>query len=458
MKSRIGAAVLLAFAAIPALAQQQVGAELAGHAFVPFNTVAKAPRDAGAFFASSGKFANGKRIRNEVLGSEAANTFVGDPKHPRASGGALPVKGQAVQGFSGIAMLDRENYLVLTDNGFGNKLNSQDALLMVHHVRVDWARGQTAVKKTTFLHDPDRKVPFAIQNEATSKRYLTGVDFDVESIQKVGNELWIGEEFGPYLIRADLNGKVLEVRETIVDDKPFRSPDHYLNSRLGNLPTDSIGSWNVRRSGGFEPMAKSPDGSKLYPALEWPAFDAASKGFERDAGGKTFTRIFEFDVASKRYTGRQWKYRFEQDGNVMADFQLLDATTGLLIERDDTTEGLDNVCPGEMTRTDCFNKPAAFKRVYKIDLAQADADGFVKKVAYIDLTRIADPKHLARYGSKNGEFGLPHLGPEGLAIVDREHIVLVNDNNFPYSSGRKIGKPDDNEITLLNVKALIEAR
>lgn len=458
-KTVVLSAILSAFCVTSVLAQQQVTAELAGHAFVPFNATAQAPRDAGAFFATAGKFANGKRTRNTVLGSEAANTFVGDPAHPRASGGTLPIKGQAIQGFSGIVTLDRSNFLALTDNGFGNKINSQDALLMVHRVHVDWKAGQTKVMKTIFLHDPDNKVPFAIQNEANRKRYLTGVDFDVESIQKVGNALWIGDEFGPYLIKTDMNGKVLEVHETVVDKTAFRSPDHYLNGRVGNLPTDSIGSWNVRRSGGFEPMAQSPDGSKLYPALEWPAFDATSKGFERSASGKIYTHIFEFDVASRSYTGRQWKYQFEQDGNVMADFQLLDSMTGLVIERDDSTEGIAPACPGEMTRSDCFNKPAAFKRVYKIDLAQADSEGFVKKVAYIDLTRIADPQGLAKPDEQvKGEFGLPHLGPEGLTVVDGEHIVVVNDNNFPYSSGRQIGKPDDNEITLLNVKALIDAR
>jgi len=458
-KTIVLSAILATFVAAPVFAQQQVSAELAGHAFVPFNATAQAPRDAGVFFATSGKFANGKRTRNAVIGSEVANSFVGDPAYPRASGGTLPIKGQSIQGFSGIVTLDHSNFMILTDNGFGYKINSQDALLMVHRVHVDWKSGQTKVLKTIFLHDPDNKVPFAIQNEANAKRYLTGVDFDVESIQKLGNALWIGDEFGPYLIKTDLNGKVLEVHETVVDKTAYRSPDHYLNGRLGNLPTDSIGSWNVRRSGGFEPMAQSPDGSKLYPALEWPAFDAAAKGFERAANGRIYTHIFEFDMARHSYTGRQWKYRFEQDGNVMSDFQLLDATTGLVIERDDASEGIAPACPGEMTRTDCFNKPAAFKRVYKIDFTQGDSEGFVKKVAYIDLTHIADPNGLAKPDERvNGEFGLPHLGPEGLTIVDSEHIALVNDNNFPYSSGRKIGKPDDNEITLLNIKALVEAR
>ena len=45
-----------------------------------------------------------------------------------------------------------------------------------------------------------------------------------------------------------------------------------------------------------------------------------------------------------------------------------------------------------------------------------------------------------------------------MSVVDSRHIVVVNDNNFPYSSGREIGKPDDNELTLLDVSALINAK
>jgi hypothetical protein len=89
---------------------------------------------------------------------------------------------------------------------------------------------------------------------------------------------------------------------------------------------------------------------------------------------------------------------------------------------------------------------------------QTDAAGFVRKVAYIDLTKIANPQRLAKIGPNEASFALPHLGPEGLTIVDSKHIVLVNDNNFPYSSGRTIGKPDDNEFTLLNIEALVNAK
>jgi hypothetical protein len=42
--------------------------------------------------------------------------------------------------------------------------------------------------------------------------------------------------------------------------------------------------------------------------------------------------------------------------------------------------------------------------------------------------------------------------------VDAQHIVVVNDNNFPYSSGREIGKPDANELVLINISALMQAK
>lgn len=452
--SHLALACALALPATAILAQTEVTATLAGHAALPASTTVTAPKAAGRFFETAGKFAGANRQRTEVLHSIDGISFVGDPKYPRKSGGTLPIRGQSVQGFSGIVSLGQGAFLALTDNGFGSKINSQDALLMVHHVKADWASGKVTRQKTTFLHDPDRKVPFAIQNEATRERFLTGVDFDPESIQVVGKEWWIGDEFGPYVLRVNQQGKVLGVVETVVNGKAYRGPDHYLNGRLPNYPGDA--NFEVRRSGGFEPMAKSIDGKTVYPMFEWPLWDAATKTQEM-RNGKPYTHILELDVASQRYGERQWKYAFEEAGNVASDFQMLDATTGLIIERDDATEGSGNVCKDE-PRTDCFTRPAKFKRIYKIDMAQLDADGFVKKVAFIDLTKIANPKHVAKRGPNEDSFVLPHLGPEGLTVVDATHIVVVNDNNFPFSSGRTLGQPDDNELTLLDIQALVNAK
>jgi hypothetical protein len=99
------------------------------------------------------------------------------------------------------------------------------------------------------------------------------------------------------------------------------------------------------------------------------------------------------------------------------------------------------------------------KRVYKVSLADADADGFVKKIGYIDLLAIGDPNGVARRGrTAQGTFTFPFVTIEDVDVVDDDHIIVANDNNLPYSSGRKVGVQDDNEFILLRVPELLRAR
>jgi len=42
-------------------------------------------------------------------------------------------------------------------------------------------------------------------------------------------------------------------------------------------------------------------------------------------------------------------------------------------------------------------------------------------------------------------------------VVDGEHIVVANDNNLPYSAGRKPNVQDDDELILLHVPELLRA-
>ena len=62
--------------------------------------------------------------------------------------------------------------------------------------------------------------------EGAATRYLTGADFDVESIQPVADGFWVGEEFGPYILKFDLDGKLTDVIPTTVNGKPVLSPDN----------------------------------------------------------------------------------------------------------------------------------------------------------------------------------------------------------------------------------------
>jgi hypothetical protein len=307
--------------------------------------------------------------------------------------------------------------------------------------------------RTVFLHDPDGVVPFNIVNSASPKRYLTGADFDIESIQLVGDNVWFGDEFGPYLIRADRNGRITGVFETRIDGQLARSPDHYTVSTPG-VP----GAFNtlVRRSRGFEGMAVSPDGRFLYPMLEGPMWNAEAKAWDsRD--GKETTRILEFDVQKAEWTGRSWRYALELAGNNIGDFNMIDKDTALVIERDNGEGDPALACNGP-ARPDCFNVPARFKRVVKIDLAGAEAQGFVRKLAYVDLLDIDDPNGIAKLGGRNGKFTFPQWCIEGLDIVDAEHIAVLNDNNLTVAASREFGKNEPNEVILLRVPELLKAR
>ena len=90
-----------------------------------------------------------------------------------------------MQGFSGIKRMADGSYLTLSDNGFGTRANSLDAILMFHRLGIDWATGMVSRRETVFLRDPDKVIPFLVVNEGTRERYVTGADLDVESIQPI---------------------------------------------------------------------------------------------------------------------------------------------------------------------------------------------------------------------------------------------------------------------------------
>ncbi|NML17762.1 esterase-like activity of phytase family protein [Azohydromonas sp. G-1-1-14] len=422
-------------------------ATLAGHALLPARSFIAAPKDGPADLHVSGKFTTGQRV--EAL-STVEGTSAGRP-----TGVALPFQGQPAQGHSGIKHMADGSYWLLTDNGFGAKANSADAMLFLNHYRVDFKQGRLTRLQTVFLHDPDKKVPFRIVHEGTKRRYLTGADFDPESFQFAGGALWIGDEFGPYLIKADLSGKVLAVFDTLVDGKPIRSPDH---PAVTTPPTpDGKVTFQLRRSKGFEGMAASPDGGKLYALLEGPLWDESSSAYET-LDGKTVLRVLEFDVKAGRWTGRHWKYPLEDGQHAIGDFNMIDATTGLVIERDNGEGIADKACPEGTRRNDCFHDRARFKRVYKVELSDANAGGVLRKVGYIDLLKIADPRRLARKPLTDGVLAFPFFTIENVDVADARHIVVGNDNNLPFSSSREPNRADDNELILLEVGELLGAR
>ena len=446
------AATLLSTAAVRA--DQTFDATLAGHAVLPANTMVAAPADAPADLKVSGKYtaADGRRV--DAVGSLPGVTSLSNKEAPRATGLATPFDGQPVQGFSGIKAIGDGSYWVITDNGFGAKANSPDAMLAFRRVRPDFEAGTVAIEETVFLSDPDKVVPFHVVTESTDQRYLTGADFDVESIQPVDGGFWIGDEFGPYLLSVDASGKVQAVFETALAGQPVRSPDHFA-VQVPATPDGKL-AFNARRSRGYEGMAASADGKRLYPLLEGPLWLADAGAWET-VDGKEVLTILEFDTEKGDWTGRFWKYPLELAGNNIGDFNMIDDTTALIIERDNNEGHPARACAGDDKGPDCFAKPAAFKRIYKIEMTDANAGGLVRKIGHVDLMKIKDPDGKARQGGMEGEFSFPFQTIENVDILDDKTIIVANDNNLPFSAGRDTQKADDNEFVLLDEPELLAA-
>ena len=121
---------------------------------------------------------------------------------------------------------------------------------------------------------------------------------------------------------------------------------------------------------GVEPASQQQD--KLYALLEGPVWNAEAKDYER-VDGKEALRVLEFDVAAGKWTGRHWMYPLEQNGHAIGDFNMIDGTTGLIIERDNGEGSSDQACPAGEKRKDCFDDIAKFKRVVKVELTDANA-------------------------------------------------------------------------------------
>ena len=444
------AALFVLFVSQASAEEKAFPAKLVNHAILPANTIIAAPADAPAYLKTSGKFTTADRSRADALGSVPGKDGV------RLTGLSLPFDGQPLQGFSGIKAMEDGTFWSLSDNGFGSKANSTDAMLMLHHLTFDWEAGTVNVEKTLFLSDPDKKAPFPIAMEGSDKRYLTGADFDVESIQPVSDGFWVGEELGPYMLKFSAEGALTDVMSTKAGEIEVKSPDNPTLVVPAN-PSAKMPVFNLKRSGGYEGLAMSKDGTKLYGMLEGPLY--LEDGSVEKADGLTALRIIELDAASKAWTGKTWLYPLSEGGEAIGDFNMIDETTALVIERDNGAGVADKACADpKAPAADCFAVPAKHKRIYKIEMTEENAGKAVRKIGYIDLMKIEDPDNKKRQGGGEGFYDMPFVTIENVDVVDPTHIIVGNDNNLPFSAGRALDKADDNEFVLLEVGEFLGAK
>lgn len=385
-------------------------ARLVGWAMLPADTFSKGP--------TSGRFLKPTNRRNPPF-----------------------VNQQPVQGFSAILQDQDGRFLAMSDNGFGMAANSSDYILRVYRIYPDFRTangGSGRIKLHSFfsLKDTDRKIDFPIVADhkiypkgksglpvdprIRSNRLLTGADFDIESFCRISDgTFYFGDEFGPYLLHTDGLGKLLEPPIALPG---VHSPDFHSQTKKVNLS----------RSRGFEGMGFDPESKRLFPMLE-----GSLKGQEGQLN------IYSFDLTLGKFGHTDpfkplYKYRLHSSAESIGDFIMLSKTIGLIIERDN--------------KQGVF---ARFKKIYRVDLTKTDEDGFLRKTVVADLLQIADPYDISKTGLD--VFTFPFWTIEGMVMLDKKTIGIINDNNYPNSIGRHAltsGEPDDTEFILLYIDNL----
>jgi hypothetical protein len=356
-----------------------------------------------------------------------ANDGTGKPISGNGRTGPFP--NQPVQGFSGVQFADSDSYWFLSDNGFGRQSNSADYLLRIYKVDPNFKtadNGSGSAEWTEFiqLSDPNKLIGWEIVNETSPDRQLTGADFDPESIVLAEDgTIWIGEEFGPYLLHFDSNGVLI--------DAPIATPNIYQHDTLGGqYPGDQVSypqNKEVKEykpiepltlSDGFEAMSYSPDRQTLYPIMERyvPGDPSESR------------RVYKFDVASKSFSQDLVGY-YQVDGSrhSIGDATPINDTEFLVVEQDGK-----------------YGAEAEFKKIFKVDISKTNEQGYLQKEEVVDLLNIADPKDLNGDGSD--VFTFPFQTIEDILVLDNNTILLANDNNYPYNNIRNSSEPDDNEL------------
>ena len=348
-----------------------------------------------------------------------------------------PFSSQPVQGFSAIQFGPQPgSYWVLADNGFGSKANSPDYLLRLYLVTPrprtpQGGPGDVQVNRFIQLRDPNRLVPFPILNENTPDRLLTGYDFDPESfVIAADGTIWVGDEFGPYLLHFDSNGVLLDPPFATPDYGPGKDPsrDQVRAPQNPALLLNPVGPGqpspaNLPTSRGYEGMTTNPARTRIYAMLEGTV--------SGDPSGTV--RLMEFDPQAKRWLGLLGRYQFDDPTHAIGEIAVVNENEYLVIERD-SRQGAE----------------ARFKRIYKIDLTRKDPNGIFAKELVVDLLNIADPRGLAP-STQGGVFRFPYFTIEAVLVLDANTLLVTNDNNYPATGGRGAEVKDANEFIWLRL-------
>ncbi|MCD9021407.1 esterase-like activity of phytase family protein [Cohnella sp. NL03-T5] len=244
-----------------------------------------------------------------------------------------------------------------------------------------------------------------------------GLDLEGISYSPSDDTFWISDEYRPSLIQIKRDGTLLGRYVPFGDKEKLKGAQTPIYEAIPAIYSKRI----VNR--GFEGVTISPDGKFLYASIQSPMAvpDKATGEASRNL------RILKMDLSTKQIVG-EFVYAAEdaksfvnvaQKDVVISDLHALAADV-LLVDERDKNEGA----------------AAQIKRVYKIDLSKATnilTNEISKTVEGTSLDQLkaagiaTAPKELVLDLTK---LNYPFEKFEGLTVLNKNTIVIANDNDF----------------------------
>lgn len=296
------------------------------------------------------------------------------------------------------------------------------------------------------------------------------VSLDAESLQFTADgHFYIGDEYTANVYYFDAQGQL----QGVIVAPPAIRPQREGKPAFGSLAPPQTGR---RNNQGVEGMGLSPDGTRLFVALQSATLQDSAQG---NAAGRINTRVLVYDVTASPTPQQPIGHyvmalpAYAQDGKgkldrtaAQSELRVLDDHRFLLLARDGNGLGKD------------VDDPIVYKSVLLVDVADAsnlagstyetgttsvlaDLTGTTLKAGVVparsdELLNLLDRPQLARAGLDLDMMRGPHAGllsekweaMDVLPALDPQHpndvlLLIGNDNDFIARHCRMQGQPCD---------------
>lgn len=299
----------------------------------------------------------------------------------------------------------------------------------IQHVELD-SDGKFVVKEMIALSDASGKpisgLPNPLKGAKTEHAYdMDGkpIDFDPNGLDTEGlvrladGTFWISDEYGPSLVHAAADGKIIErlVPQGLEGD--FAKATYTVK---GSLPA-ILAKRQLNR--GMEGVAVSPDGKFLYGMMQNPLANPDADAYKK----ANATRILKIDAATGAAVG-EFVYQLDSYTTFKADKKAEKQSDVRLSEV--TAVGQDKLV--------ILERIAKTTKLHLVDLASGtnilgmpwDDVKTSPSLEQADLAKVeVTPLKKTLWFDSSDHKGIPEK-VEGVAIVGPDTLVLINDDDF----------------------------